>query len=69
MIRNWVCAGAGCNICSNAIRVGKSLLGDDLYRCSVYKRKHKKISASNCNAFRCNESKVWNYCRHCSKGK
>lgn len=62
------CCNAGCNICSNAVRVGESLLGDDLYRCSAQKRKHKKIDARDCNAFRCNEP-IWTLCEDCRKGK
>ena len=62
------CTTAGCNICSNAVRVGENFFGEDLYRCSAYRRKHKKIDARDCGAFRCNEPR-WTICQNCRKGK
>ena len=63
------CCSAGCDNCSEATYVGRSFLNDELYRCSSFGgRKHKKVDARDCNAFRCNEP-IWNYCRHCSKGR
>jgi len=63
------CILAGCNNCAKGVRVGESLFGDDLYRCSAYRNKHKKIDARDCGAFRCNTPNDGILCKDCRKGK
>lgn len=63
------CIKAGCKKCSKGVRVGTSLLGDDLYTCSAYRRKHKEINARDCAAFRCRNPEFVNFCRDCRRGK
>lgn len=63
------CISAGCDKCAKSVRVGESFFGNDLYRCSAYKHKHKKIDARDCNAFRCNNPEFLSFCKNCRKGK
>ena len=63
------CIKAGCKKCSKAVRVGTSFLGDDLYTCSAYRRKHKEVNARDCAAFRCKNPEFAIFCRDCRRGK
>lgn len=64
------CILAGCNNCANAVKVGETLIwGDKLYTCSAYKKKHKKVHASDCGAFRCNTPNDGILCKDCTKGR
>ena len=61
------CVTAGCDTCSKAVLVGKTFYWEEpLYSCSAYRKKHKKIDAEDCNAFKClNPGKLRNICKNC----
>lgn len=64
------CYTAGCDTCSNAVLVGKTFYWEEpLYSCCAYRKKHKKIDAEDCGAFRCNGERNILLCNNCRKGK
>ena len=65
------CVTADCSCCQNGVRAGETFYwGDPLYICKAYPKKHKKIDAEDCGAFRCNKSDSKGIlCQDCRKGK
>ena len=64
------CFTAGCDICSNAVLVGKTFYWEEpLYSCRAYRKKHKKIDAKDCGEFRCNRESYMALCDDCRRGK
>lgn len=66
MEKRIMCSGAACHMCRLRTYVSKDSEGNKLYRCSTYEQKHKKVYASECEQFLCDDSRGV-YCRDCER--
>ena len=50
------CTYKGCNSCKRSVKVGEDFWGlEDMYKCDLFRRRHKKIIAQDCGGFVCKE--------------
>ncbi|MBE5813487.1 MAG: hypothetical protein E7314_07615 [Clostridiales bacterium] len=69
-MRRTNCFTASCEYCKKSVKAGENLEGYQLYTCCAYPKKHKKIYADECNAFRCNRVGSKDVlCLDCRKGR
>lgn len=66
MKKRIMCSGAACHMCCNGTFEGKDSQGNKLYSCTFKIGKHKKVYASDCKLFICNDSRG-PFCRDCER--
>ena len=53
-MRNVICETKGCKECKRSIKAGKDFWGvEDMYKCDLFRRRHKEIMARDCGGFIC----------------